>query len=228
MKNIQQTRERKCRTDYKGGNQIKKQCALKVIAVLLILSICMSIFPSSVFAVPHLSQNEKVTTTDEIYLNDVVGANIDGILTEADVPEIVGYQEAVAKDHIARLYEDEGSDLNKIVFLNADGSKTMYLFGFPVKYINEAGNIQDIRLEIADNTAKSGEFKTAANDVITSFPAKFTDGISLKGNETEIRLAPVLPTINSGEQTTATNGVTATVVANTTAQRVDKNTIKYQ
>ena len=130
---------------------MKKQCTLKAIAVLLILSICMAIFPSSVFAVSYLSENEKVATTDELYISDVVGENIDGVLTEADVPEIVGYQEAVAKDHIARLYEDEGSDLNKIVFLNADGSKTMYLFGFPVKYINEAGSVQDIRLEIADN-----------------------------------------------------------------------------
>ena len=206
---------------------MKKRYSIKSIAILLILSICMSIFPSSVFAVANnINNTEKIET--ELYLSDVVGENIDGILAETDVPEIIGYQESVASNHIARLYEDEGTDLNKVVFLNADSTKTMYLFGFPVKYIDNNGNIQDISLDISDNAEKSGEFKTAANNVITSFAAKFTDGITLKESETEIRLVPVVPAVNSNEQTELTSGSIATIVANATAQRVDENTIKYQ
>lgn len=208
---------------------MKKQCTLKAIAVLLIFSICISLLPSSVFAVSYLSESEKITTVDEVYTNDVVGENIGGTLAEADVPEIIGYQEAIAQNHIARLYEDEGTDLNKVVFLNADGSKTMYLFDFPVKYIDGDGNIRDITLEIADSTTQSGEFESAANSAITTFSAQFTDGITLTGSDAEIRLVPVLPSVGSGTATMSSGSIldsSANPVSE--AQRVDENTIEYR
>ena len=63
---------------------------------------------------------------------------------EADaVPEIIGYEEALGKYHAKRVYADEGNELNKVVFENLDGTKTMYLFDFPVKYIDNKGKIKD-------------------------------------------------------------------------------------
>lgn len=207
---------------------MKKQRALKALASLLIFSLCISILPSFVFAVSEdKTANDTAPTHEDFLVGNATAEDIYGVLDESTVPEIVGYEEAVRKNHVQRLYEDEGEDLNKIVFLNVDGSKTMYLFDFPVKYINEAGSIQDIRLEIVNNASKMGEFQTAANDVVTTFPEKFTDGISLKGNETEILLAPVLPTANSDKVQVA-NRITTNMVANSTAQRVDKNTVEYQ
>ena len=206
-----------------------KKKVLKILAALLIFSICTSLFPSSVLAVPVGKNTDSDSPTlEDFYAGNATAEDIYGKLDETIVPEIIGYETAVAKNHVGRLYEDEGTDLNKIVFLNVDGSKTMYLFDFPVKYMDETGSIQDIRLEIADGTTESGKFQTAANDAVTRFPAKFTDGISLEGNDTEIRLVPVLTSANSGTATMSTNGMTANAVANATARRIDKNTIEYR
>lgn len=213
----------------KEENQMKKRHTIKAVAILLVLSLCLSILPSSVLAVPvGKSTDSDSPTLEDFYAGNATAEDLYGKLDEAIVPEIIGYETAVAKNHVGRLYEDEGTDLNKIVFLNVDGSKTMYLFDFPVKYVDETGSIQDIRLEIADGTTESGKFQTAANDAVTRFPAKFTDGISLEGNDTEIRLVPVLTTANSGTATMATNSMTTNAVANATAQRIDKNTIEYR
>jgi len=51
------------------------------------------------------------------------------------VPETIGYDYAVSKTHEQRLYQEEYDDLNRIVFLNADGIQTAYIFDFPIKYI---------------------------------------------------------------------------------------------
>ena len=206
---------------------MKKQCTMKAVAMFLIFSICISLLPSSVFAISYLDESEIGITTNEVYINDVVDEAFDGTLSEADVPEIIGYEGAVAKNHIARLYEDEGSDLNKVVFLNSDGTKTMYLFDFPVKYIDEAGSVEDIQLKISEDIANSGEFLTAANDVITRFSANFTDGISLTGNGTELRLVPVLPTASYGSITTTTTATEIDGSTNITAQLIDENTVGY-
>ena len=208
---------------------MKKRHMVRTVAILLVLSLCLSILPSSVLAVPvGKSTDSDSPTLEDFYAGNATAEDLYGKLDVAIVPDIIGYETAVAKNHIGRLYEDEGTDLNKVVFLNVDGSKTMYLFDFPVKYMDETGSIQDIRLEIADGTTESGKFQTAANDAVTKFPAKFTDGISLEGNDTEIRLVPVLTTANSGTATMSTSGMTANAVTDATARRIDKNTIEYR
>ena len=108
--------------------------------------------------------------------------------------------------------------------MNIDGTKTMYAFDFPVKYVDDNGNIQDIRLEIADSTVNAGEFETAANDTVTTFSAQFTDGIALEGNDTEIRLIPILPLTDLSMTTMSTTNI-ATPTA--TAQRIDADTVAY-
>lgn len=47
-------------------------------------------------------------------------------------------------DHTQRLRDEEGDDLNKLVYRNRDGSKTMYLYDHPVEYRDERGQVQDI------------------------------------------------------------------------------------
>ena len=204
---------------------MKKKTGQRLLAVLLLFSICASLLPASVFAVPaEETEGERTPTLVDFIAGAATAEDIYGKLDESTVPAAIDYDEAVAKNHIARLYEDEGTDLNKIIFLNIDGSKTMYTFDFPVKYVDENGNIQDIRLEIADSTTNSGEFETAASNTVTTFSANFTDGIALEGNDTEIRLIPVLPSVNSG---TATMSTTNMAVNTATAQRIDENTVVY-
>lgn len=208
---------------------MRKQMTIKTLALLLVLSLCMSILPSSVFAVSESkTANDTAPTLEDFLAGNATAEDIYGVLDESTVPEIIGYEEAVRKNHVRRLYEDEGEELNKVVFLNVDGSKTMYTFDFPVKYIDEDGNIRDITLEIADSTTQSGEFESAANAAITTFSAQFTDGITLTGSDAEIRLVPVLPSVVSGTTTMSSSSIldsSANPVPE--AQRIDENTIEY-
>lgn len=202
-----------------------KKKVLRILAVLLIFSICTSLLPASVLAVPaEEPAGEKTPTMVDFIAGTATAEDIYGVLDPSIVPAAIDYNEAVEKNHIARCYEDEGTDLNKIIFLNIDGTKTMYTFDFPVKYVDGNGNIQDIRLEIADSTVNAGEFETAANDTVTTFSAQFTDGIALEGNDTEIRLIPVLPSANSGMATMSTTEMAAPTAP---AQRIDANTVAY-
>ena len=52
-------------------------------------------------------------------------------LQESEVPEIVGYEEAVNSGYVNRLFEEE-SDLYSLLFGNLDGSKTKIVYDFPV------------------------------------------------------------------------------------------------
>lgn len=202
-----------------------KKKVLRFLAVLLVFSICTSLLPASVLAVPAEESVEEATPTmADIIAENATAEDIYGVLDPSIVPAAIDYNEAVEKNHIARCYEDEGTDLNKIIFLNIDGTKTMYTFDFPVKYVDGNGNIQDIRLEIADSTVNAGEFETAANNTVTTFSAQFTDGIALEGNDTEIRLVPILPPANSGLATMSTTKMAATTA---TAQRIDTDTVAY-
>jgi len=55
------------------------------------------------------------------------------------LPEAAEQEATRGKDHVARLHGEEGDHLNNLVFLNEDGSKTLYLYDHPVKYRDESG-----------------------------------------------------------------------------------------
>lgn len=194
---------------------MKKQNLRRSIALLLILSIAFSAFPISALAA-SVKDFPTDTSVDTLTVQPAASTDLHLSLDSAEVPEIIGYQQAVSQNHVQRLYEEEGDELDKVVFLNADGSRTMYYFGFPVKYLNESGDIQDISLAIADSNTKSGEFETTANAALTTFSAQFADGITLSSDKADIRLAPVLASANAKASGALYK-----------AQRVDEETIAY-
>ena len=88
-----------------------------------------------------------------------------GEIAPETVPAAVGLDIARERTHVRRLYEDEGENLNQVVFQNADGTKTLYFFDYPVKYVNGAGKTSDISLEIVKDDTKQGYFKNAAHSL---------------------------------------------------------------
>ena len=114
-------------------------------------------------------------------------------------------------EHLIRLPEEER--INSHVYLNRDGTKTMYVYDHPVQYRDDQGKIQDISLDIADTGDVEYPFRTKANSVVTTFPAMLTEGIMLSGNGVNLRLAAQMPSGN--------------VVVNNGAHRLDAQTIAY-
>lgn len=194
-----------------------------IIAIFLISSIFLENVPLTSIAqkvektvANEMSEKEKIiagiASVDDIY----------GALDENTVPEIIGYDYAVKKTHIQRLYEQEGDELNKVVFLNADGSKTTYIYDFPVKYFDEKGKVQDITLEIESDDI-SGQFKSATGASITTFSRNISAGIKLDGNNESISLVPHLPL----RTITSTNPKMLNEVPNSIAKKINDKTVSY-
>jgi len=129
------------------------------------------------------------------------------------LPEAAEQEATRGKDHVARLHGEEGDHLNNLVFLNEDGSKTLYLYDHPVKYRDESGEIHDISLDIADTDDTAYPFRAKAHYAVTSFPAQLPDGITLTDGQVSVRMAAQIPSGN--------------VALNHHARRVDTQTVAY-
>lgn len=135
-------------------------------------------------------------------------------MSREELPEIVAQEAPVNHGHVGRLENEEQDNLNQFIFLNQDGSKTMYLYDHPVKYRDEAGNIHDISLNIADTDDTAYPFRTEANWAVTAFPRELANGITLESEGAQIKMIPILPN-------------DSTTVLNHMARRVDEDTVAY-
>ena len=88
-------------------------------------------------------------------------------------------------NHIARLTQEE--DLSNYVFLNADGTKTVYYMDEAVKFADVNGIIleKDVSLSESPNG-----FTTTRNNIGLTLPSTLTDGIQVSYNGYDIKLTP--------------------------------------
>lgn len=74
--------------------------------------------------------------------------------------------------HAARVFEAE-SDMNEICILNEDGSNTVYIFDYPVKYVDDNdGKIKDKSNKLYNRNRNNYLYINENNDVRTVFPKK--------------------------------------------------------
>lgn len=190
----------------------------KIISLLLVLCLSLGLMPFISFA----KEDNNASTLEDLIAGVSSVIDIYGELDRETVPEIIGYDYAVSKTHVQRLYQEENDDLNRVVFLNADGTQTAYIFDFPVKYIDEKGTIKDITLDIADSSTP-GQFETESGSSVTTFSRNATDGIRLDGNDTVLSLVPHIPTTRSRAELSSPSKITAS----STAKRIDNKTVSY-
>lgn len=117
-------------------------------------------------------------------------------LASEDIPEAVSVNEVETYGHVQRLYEQE-KDLNTVVFQNEDGTKTMYYFTEPVKYIDENGTVQDksntLTLKAVNARSAASGYANENNDVHTYFPNALSTetGVVLEKDEINLELTPI-------------------------------------
>lgn len=107
-------------------------------------------------------------------------------LSAADVPALLDLAEAAANGHIRRLYEEE-TDLYTAVFENADGSKTVYTFGEPIKYVAQSGEIRDKKTAL---TSSENGFTAADNDVVVSVPGSVSGTAAITHGGNTVTITP--------------------------------------
>ncbi|MBR5134486.1 MAG: DNRLRE domain-containing protein, partial [Clostridia bacterium] len=194
---------------------MKKTTVLRFLSCLSVTALLLCAMPIT-FAVaqdevlPPASIVETIDTPavsalDQVLNGDATVEEVFGDFSAAVVPDIVGFDTAIENGYVARLFEEEGEDLNKLVFLNDDQTQTMYLFSHPVKYVDGSGQIQDISLDIvssensriAANAASGAAFSSAGGVANAQFAANPENGVSLFGDGVDLLLVPHLPDRNT-------------------------------
>ncbi len=175
------------------------------------------------------STQQTTKTNDAITVEDILA----GVATWADiytgidtdtVPDAVGIEAALSKMHSERLYGEE-TGLNEVRFRNIDGSTTVYIFDYPVKYVDEYGVTCDVKLEIADTQLMQAPYSNSAGNAVTTFSRNISDGISLTDNEVSVTLLPILPTVSSSSTSIAASP--DNITTGSTVKRVNNKTVAY-
>lgn len=114
---------------------------------------------------------------------------------EADAHELVSAAEIRQNGYVRRLREEE--TLYSLVFEDADGVRTEYIYGIPAKYVAEDGQIRDksntlTALPAAQN-AGAYALASTGNDMQTYFPAAVTETapVVLERGAMRIEMAPL-------------------------------------
>lgn len=172
---------------------------LKLFCLFLTIVIVFNGFNAIAFAEQNVKSNDVVGNPENILLKgDLPLSELKNRqLPNQDKPEVVSFKSINANGHVNRLHEQEES-LNDIIFQNRDGSKTLYSFTYPVKYIAKDGTVRDKKTNIS-TTIDKNEFKNdylyanIENDIKTYFPKKLSSssGVLLEVADVKIEMFPV-------------------------------------
>ena len=109
------------------------------------------------------------------------------IVSSADLPVPMTLNDAIERGHVERLREEE-TDLFSAIFLNEDGSKTMYMFASPIKYVSASGEVKDKRVDLE---RRDGGYVSEKNDVELQFGNASKNSVFMKANGSRLRIEPV-------------------------------------
>lgn len=100
-------------------------------------------------------------------------------------------EETVLSAGHQRITEKYADVLNVVEYENNDGTRTVYSFTAPVKYVDEDGSVQRIDNTLTPALLNNG-WKTTANWFDLSVSNDFTKGVTLSCNGDALTAAPVL------------------------------------
>ncbi len=109
------------------------------------------------------------------------------IVSSADLPVPMTLNDAIERGHVERLREEE-TDLFSAIFLNEDGSKTMYMFASPIKYVSASGEVKDKRVDLE---RRDDGYVSEKNDVELQFGNASKNSVFMKANGSRLRIEPV-------------------------------------
>lgn len=151
---------------------MKNPAYLRSIALMLALSLLISIAPvlpiSATETTPLTTGNSSISPVEE-HIESLVAA-------DSNFFDYVDPQVFESGNHVLRLTEEETD--STYVFLNADGTKTVYYMDQAVKFLDADGIVQekDLTLAIANDT-----YTTTKNDVNLSIPEDPTAALLSSG-----------------------------------------------
>ncbi|MDD6204477.1 MAG: RICIN domain-containing protein [Firmicutes bacterium] len=164
---------------------MKKFLCDKVCILLVILLLITMQMP--VYAVNSEYNTEEASNM--IFDEDYLQIN--------DIPDQL--KTLVFNDSIAKLDYSNALDLNMLSFENNNGSKTSYIFKYPVKFVDKNDHN---KVKFIDNSFKKSnkwqklfttfEFENVQNDKKIYLPKKIKDGILFNDDDFSLQLIPIV------------------------------------
>lgn len=108
-------------------------------------------------------------------------------VSEENLPDSLDTEKVIADGYVARLNSEEQS-LSEIVLEKEDGTRSLYLFGENVKYVDENGEVAD---KSNDAVRRGRAYVNEGNDVEVILPATLTTGIAVTDDELNITMKPL-------------------------------------
>ncbi len=133
---------------------------------------------------------------------------------ELELPEILTPDAVAGKGHVLRA-KDMETELDTATFENIDGSYSTYVFGEPIKYIDENGKVNDKSNALLSTPLG---FANVKNDIRVSYPNNIALGIAASYGDYNIRMSPIIPA-----GVTAGNGVLTSNDGSTVSDKVTYN-----
>lgn len=113
----------------------------------------------------------------------------------AAIPECLSLDILEYNGNIVRLQNEE-PDLNSIVYLNHDGTKSLYYFQEAIKYVDSSGHVKDKSDKLyptPSSISRAGyAYQNTYNDIVTQFPESFTPerGVRVTKDDNIIEMIP--------------------------------------
>lgn len=105
----------------------------------------------------------------------------------ASIPEQLDVAELKAQGFSARVKSEE-TDLSDIVLEKNDGTRALYIFDSPVKYISDDGDVIDKSNKVIKN---GSAFKSESNDIEVTLPLSLSSGITVDDEELNLSMRPI-------------------------------------
>ena len=117
------------------------------LALLLILSMLGNTLILSVVAQESAMPADEPTLSETPTPDEADAASTPTLpdpirLTAADIPEFISAAALTERGAVERMRSEE-TNMSSVIFRNADGTRTMYMYGLPVKYTAMDGTVRD-------------------------------------------------------------------------------------
>lgn len=105
----------------------------------------------------------------------------------ASIPEQLDVEELKAQGFSTRVKSEE-TDLSDIVLEKNDGTRALYIFDSPVKYISDDGDVIDKSNKVIKN---GSAFNSESNDIEVTLPLSLSSGITVDDEELNLSMRPI-------------------------------------
>lgn len=161
----------------------------RFISFLLVVSILLSTLylpaGATQTTAPRETGSAVSTVSEDVFAATELAAGISVDFENEAILQYVDQEAFRTSNHIRRLPEEE--TLDTYVYLNQDGTKSVYFMEENVKYVDSDGKVQ--HKDISLQETKNG-FKTAQNDISVFIPTNAANGIQVSHTIGNLKLIP--------------------------------------